>query len=135
VQPVRYRKPSAINAVSITLALVLLGGGYAAYEYGRAYVLRQEAYRVLEETSSHFAGRRALYAKDGRERDRLRDEMTNNLRGIGIDDPQIETWIEVDPDAVRFGVVYTARYRWPFDAMPPIERDVEIEHIVADEQP
>lgn len=127
--PVRYKKQRAINLVSVTVVLLLAALGYAGWELARVLLLRQEAYRVLEETGSTFYGRRSLYRADVRERDALERKMTQQLREIGIADPDAETWIEVEPDGAHFGVVYTAMYHWPFDVFAPIRRDVQIEHV------
>lgn len=126
--PVKYKKPRAINAVTIALLLVVLAAGHAAYEFVRVDFHRREAYRVLEETGSNFAGQRGYLTRDWREREKLRIQMQQRLREIGIDDPDAETWIEVDDDGAHFGVVYTAWYRWPFDVRAPIRRDIEVEH-------
>jgi len=128
---VKYKKPRAINAVSIALVLLLLAAGYAAYEFLRVDFQRRQAYRVLEETGSNFAGRRTFLTDDRREREALREGMEQHLREIGIDDPQAETWIEVDRDGAHFGVVYTAWYHWPFDVRPPLGRDVQVEHTLS----
>lgn len=133
--PVRYKKPRSINVVSITVLLVLVAAGYAGWEFARVMFRRQEAYRVLEETGSVLAGRRALYREDARERESLRKRMAQQLREAGVTDPDAETWIEIDDagamDEALLGVVYTAAFHWPFDVFAPIERDIQIEHAVA----
>jgi hypothetical protein len=130
VQPVRYKQPRIINIVSVTVVLLLLAAGWVGYEVVRTTFLEQEAYRVLEETGSTFAGRRQLYRKDAREREALRARMQSQLVGIGIDDPEVETWIEVDGNRANLGAVYTTWYHWPFDVLSPYGRDVQIEHQV-----
>ncbi len=130
-QPVKYKQPRVINVVSVILVLLLLAGGWTVYEMVRVGFLKQEAYRMLEETGSTFAGRRQLFRKDERARDQLRSRMESQIRGVGVDDPDIETWIDVEGSAVVLGAVFTARYHWPFDVLEPIARDVQIEHQVA----
>jgi hypothetical protein len=134
VLPVRYKQPRAINLVSVTVVLLLVAGGYAAWEYGRVMFRRQEAYRVLEETGSALLGRSSLYREDAREREALRKRMAQQLREVGVTDPDAETWIDVESSGAqheaRCGVVYTAAYHWPFDVLAPIERDIQIEHTV-----
>lgn len=131
VLPVRYKKPRAINLVTVVLVLAVVALGYAAWEFTRVLFLRQEAYRVLEETSSAFYGGRSLYLAESREREALERKMMQRLREIGISDPDAETWIEVEQDGAHFGVVYTAVYHWPLDVFAPIRRDVQIEHVSA----
>jgi hypothetical protein len=131
VLPAQYKKQRSINAVSITVLLALVALGYAGWEYARVAMQRQEAYRVLEETSSAFAGRSSLYREDADERETLRQRMQVQLHVAGVTDPEAETWIELEKDGAHFGVVYTAEYRWPFDVRAPIERDIQIEHVIA----
>ena len=129
-EPVKYKQPRVINVVSVVLVLLLAAGGWAGYEMIRVAFLRQEAFRVLEETGSTFAGRRQLYRKDAREREALRGRMESQIRQIGVDDPELESWIEVEGTAANFGAVFTAEYHWPFDVLEPFRRDVQIEHLV-----
>lgn len=129
--PAQYKKQRSINVVSITVLLLLLALGYAGWEYVRVAFARQEAFRVLEETSSTFAGRSSLYRADADEREQLRKRMTQQLFAAGVTDPEAETWIELDKDGAHFGVVYTATYHWPFDVLEPIERDIQIERTIS----
>lgn len=130
-QPVKYKQPRIINVVSVTLVLLLLAGGWAGWEMMRVAFMRQEVFRVIEETGSNFAGRRHLYRKDAQQRDALRGRMESQIRQLGVDDPELETWIDVDGQLADFGAVYTAEYHWPFDVFAPIRRDVQLDHHVA----
>lgn len=127
-QPVTYRSPRLINPVSVTFVALLVAAVYAGYEFVRVSFLRQEAYRVLEETSSTFSGRRTHYLREARDREALRTVMDQQLVSIGVRDPERETWVEVEPARALFGVVYTEQYHWPFDVLPPIERETQVEH-------
>lgn len=131
MQPVKYRSPRVINPVSVTLVALLLAGGYAGYELVRVEFTKQEAFRVLEETGSTFAGRHGLYRSDAKQREDLRRKMQLQLVSIGISDPAIETWIDVEGDQAQLGVVYTAQYHWPFDALTPIDREFQVEYELA----
>lgn len=128
--PVKYKQPRLVNVVSVLLVATLLAAGWAGYEMVRVAFLRQEAYRMLEETGSAFAGRRQLYRKDAREREALRARMESQIRGVGVDDPEMETWIDVEGPTATLGAVFTAEYHWPFDVLEPYVRDVQIEHVV-----
>ncbi len=126
--PVKYKKPRRINAVSITLVLLLAVGVYAAIQYLPLYMLRQEAYRVLEETGSTLAGRPTMYIDDREAVDSLRAEMQTKIRNVGVDDPKTETWIEFEGKTVRLGVLYSSWVEWPFGVIPRQESIYEIEH-------
>lgn len=127
---VKYKKPSRINVVSVTLALALVVGAVLAWEYVPLFLLKQEAYRVLEETSSTFAGRKGHYLEDEGAREELRMHMTRELRSLGILDPAAETWIEVEGHEVRFGIVYGMWIEWPLDVVPRSEKVYEVEHLL-----
>lgn len=127
-QPVQYKKPRRINAVSVTLVLLLLVGGYALYQWFPLYMMRHEAYRVLQETGSKLAGRAVYYEEDTNAREELRKDMQRQLVNVGIDDPAIETWIEIEGKEVRLGVVYSAWIEWPFDVVARQESIYEVEH-------
>lgn len=130
-QPVKYKPPRRINPVSVTVVLALLAGAWTAYEGIRVAFLRQEAFRMLEEAGSTLSGRRGMYRQNPKEVDLLRSRMESQIVGIGVDDPDIETWIDIEGTKVSFGVVFTARYHWPMDVLEPIDRDIQIEHVIA----
>ena len=131
MQPVKYRSPRVINPVSVTLVALLLAGGYAGYEFIRVELTKQEAFRVLEETGSTFAGRHSLYRTDAKQREELRRKMQNDLVAIGVSDPALETWIDVEGEEAKLGVVYSTQYHWPFDVLTPIDREFQVEYVLA----
>ncbi|MCA9653013.1 MAG: hypothetical protein H6712_13410 [Myxococcales bacterium] len=128
--PVKYNKPRRINVVSVVLVALLAMAGYATYLYLPLYLTKHEAYRVLEETGSKVAGRAGFYADDGAARDELRLDMQRQIKGLGIDDPNIETWIELEGKQVRLGVVYSTWVEWPFDVVERQESVYELEHTI-----
>ena len=85
---------------------------------------------MVEETGSTFAGRRQLYRKNAAERDALRLRMESQIRSVGVNDPDLESWIEVEANSVHLGAVFTVWYCWPFDLLEPFPRDVQIAEIV-----
>ncbi|MCX4246399.1 hypothetical protein [Paraliomyxa miuraensis] len=129
-QPIKYKKPRRINVVSVSVVLVLAAGAYALYQWFPLYVKRNEAHRVLQETGSKIAGRPVIYEEDTKVREELRRTMQRQLVEIGIDDPQIETWIEIEGKVVKVGVVYSSYLEWPFDVFPRHERIDQVEHEV-----
>lgn len=129
--PVQYKKPRRINVVSVTLVLLLLLAGYAAWQWAPLYFRRHEAYRILQETGSKMAGRAGFYEEDADAREDLRRTMQRQLVDVGIDDPKIETWIEIEGKELRLGVVYSAFIEWPFDVIERQESIYEVEHVVA----
>lgn len=129
-EPVKYKKPARINVVSVSLALglgvlVLLG-----WQYIPLYLLKQEAYRVLEETGSVFSGRKGMYLEDPLAREELRGKMERDLRAVGIDDQDAETWIDVEGKEVRLGIAYGKWIEWPFDVIARSEKVYEVEHVL-----
>ncbi len=127
---VKYKRPRKINVVTVTLAALIGLAVYMGTQYLPLYILRAEAYRVLEETGSHFAGRFARYTSSPEHMDSLRKRMRNQLRMVGVDDPDAEVWIEAEGREARFGVIYSKWITWPFDIVPKQERVYELEHVV-----
>lgn len=129
-QAVKYKKPRRVNAVSVTLALAAALLVYLGYQYLPLFLQKQEAFRVLEETGSAFSGRRSYYSQDARALQGLRRGMEGDLRRVGINDPELETWIEPDDDEMAFGAIYSIFIEWPFEALPKQEYVYEVEHVV-----
>lgn len=127
-RPLKYKKPRRINVVSVTIVAILVVLGVIAWEYVPLYITKSEAYRVLEEFSSTFAGRDSLYTQDKQARESLRLKMDKELRLAGVDDYEMESWIEVEGKEVRLGVVYSKYIEWPFDIVAKTEELYEIEH-------
>lgn len=130
-QPVKYKPPRRINSVSVTLALLLALGGYLTYQYLPMYLQRQEVYRVLEEHGSTLAGRKGFYSHDHAARESLRRKMEAEIRRMGVMDPQLETWIEIDQHQAHLGAIYTETITWPFDVIAAQTNDYEVEHVVS----
>lgn len=130
-QVVRYKKPRRFNVVTATLLVLALALGYLLYVLVPPFLLEQEAYRVLEETGSKLAGQYGHYRNDASAREQLRQTMTKQLRQIGVDDPDMETWIELRGPEVRIGVAYAVLIAWPFDVLPPHPSIHQVEHVFA----
>ena len=126
---VRYKRPRKINVVSVSLAAVLAVAAWFGYQYIPLYLLEQEAYRVLEETGSHVAGRIAYFRVNSKASEHLRERMHNDLRLVGVDDPDSEVWLEIDEEEVRLGVIYSEWVEWPMDVFPRSEKVYQVEHI------
>ena len=126
--PVKYKKPRKINPVSVTIVGVLGVLGLMAWEYAPLVILKSEAYRVLESYGSKISGRSSYYLDDPIARNSLRLKMESELRLAGVNDRDMETWIEVDGSEVSLGVVYSKFIDWPFDIVSRTEELYEIEH-------
>ncbi len=127
---IKYKRPRKINAVSLTLAALLAFGVYMTMQYLPLYLLKSESYRILEETGSHFSLRKSRYASQPAEMEHLRTRMLNELRMVGVDDPDAEVWIEAEGREARFGVIYSKWVTWPFDVIEKRENVYEIEHVI-----
>ncbi len=128
--PVHYKKPRRINVVSVTLVLVVTLLAYLGYQWFPLYMMRHEAYRVLQETGSKLAGRAGYYEQDAEAREELRKTMQRELTRVGVEDPKLETWIEIEGKQVRLGVVYSVWIEWPFDVIAKQESIYEVEHVM-----
>lgn len=130
-QAIRYKRPRKLNVVSLSLLAAFVSAVVVASEYLPMYLRKQEAYRVLDETSSTFAGQKHRYLKDPASLEQLTHKMAAELRRLGIDDPDMEHWIEPENDhTIRFGVVYTEVLTWPFDLVGPHEKEIQAEYVL-----
>lgn len=125
---VKYKRPRKINVWSVTIALVLALIVFLASKFLPLYLMRQEVFRVLDETSSKYTASAGRYYNVKQEAKRLRGEMANNIRRAGVTDPEAEFWIEAESEnAVAFGVLYSEFTEWPFDIIEKQEEIVELE--------
>lgn len=127
MQPVKYKKPRRINAVSVTLVAILVVLGVLAWAYVPLYITKQEAYRVLESYGSTYAGRDKHYTTDANAREALRNKMNAELRQVGVDDME-DSWIEVDGRELVLGVKYYKVIEWPLDVVERSEEEYLVEH-------
>lgn len=129
-QAVKYKKPRRINSVTVGLAAIAALCIFFAYQYLPLFLQKQEVYRVLEESGSAFAGRHSYYLADPDASEALRRRMENDLRRVGVQDPDLETWIEFEENEAEFGAVYSIFIEWPFGVIPKQEHVYQVEHIV-----
>jgi hypothetical protein len=125
--PVHYKK-QRLNIVMVVIVLGLAAAGYLAYVFLPNKLRESEVLRVLDETSSTFLGQapRMLAVPD--EVKKLQRKMVNDLKNVGVEDPNAEYWIEIDDDnQVRFGVLYSDWVELPF--RDPLERIHELEQL------
>lgn len=124
---VDYKKPRKFNVITVVLLAALAVSAYFAWIYVPLFLKKQDAIRVLDETSSKFSGSRARYMNDQKQLDALLRQMRSDLSLIGVTDPQADVWIEIDDDThVRFGVAYLEVIEWPF-GIEPTEKIYEVE--------
>ncbi len=128
-KPVKYKRPRLINPVSVGLVVAFSLGAYVVYQYLPLFLQRQEVYRVVDETASKFSGSAARYLHSESELTKLKRELVKEIRRNGVSDPDLETWIESEPNSleVRFGALYSAYLEWPFDLAERHEQINELE--------
>ncbi|TPV92873.1 MAG: hypothetical protein B7733_23555 [Myxococcales bacterium FL481] len=129
VKTVKYKRPRKINPVSVSLAVAAAIVAYLTYQYLPVQLRKSEARRVLDETSSTFAGSKKRYLASPDHIETLRREMHTELYRLGLTDPEMETWIEVDSEQViQFGVAYAELIEWPYDLIAPKLETVQVEY-------
>jgi len=126
-KPVKYNSPRRLNPVSITLFALLGLLGYFAYQYVPIFMLKQDVHRLVEEAGSTMYGHRGLYKSDATAREQLRRTLESQLRNAGVDDPELETWIDFQDPEMHLGAIYSEWLHWPFELFPQREIVVEVE--------
>ena len=129
---VKYKPPRKINPVSVTIVGVFALSAYMVYQYFPLFLLKQESYRILEETGSRYAGKHSFYRATPKRMEKLKRKMHSELRTVGVTDTEMESWIEIDGPEVRFGCIFSVFVHWPFEIVEAQEFVYEHEHIVND---
>jgi len=126
---IKYKRPRKFNVVTVVLITLAVLIAYLLSQYVPIYFRKQEAYRVLDETSSQFSGKKNRYLASNPHLLQLQGKMKNDLILVGITDPAMEHWIEVDnKSTVRFGCIYSEIITWPYDIIAPQEQEIELEY-------
>lgn len=125
---VKYNSPRRLNPVSLTLFALLGLLGYFAYQYIPLFMLEQEVHRVVEEAGATMSGHRGLYKTDASARERVRQTMESQIRSVGVEDPELETWIDYRDTEMHMGAIYSEWLHWPFEVFPRRELVVEVEY-------
>jgi hypothetical protein len=104
-----YKQPKRINAVSVSLLLIVLGGGWLGYnawpiislngnvknELGEALPRVYKANLLPEPTSSETVAR-------------IQEELLDKLKKLGVDDPKAEVVIDRTKEKVTVQAKYTS---------------------------
>lgn len=102
-----YKKPHALNAVSIGLVLLLMAGGYWLYCFGPAYLGWRRSVNIVTETAHKFYKLRTLeQSVKAQETNRLVSQARADIVNIlGFDDPELTVKMLLDETAKKVNVV------------------------------
>ena len=98
-----YKQPSGINPVSILLLLAAGGVVYAGFKFAPAFWRDRQVKGKLEEAVNRFWRERGVAGIEGV----LRDELTTQIREMGIDDPGLLVSVERTSEHLRITASYT----------------------------
>lgn len=109
--PVKYRKPHAINVVSIAFFLFVGALGYLAFCYWPTLRLKSNAKSAMQESLVQFY--RLNLRNDKR---RLKDQETlektllANLTRAGVTDPGLKLDIDMNPKTVALAATFVSQF-------------------------
>jgi hypothetical protein len=113
-QPTQYRKPKRINAVSVTLAVLVLLAAYFVYCVYPVVNLRLRAKSELEDVLPQFW--RANLRPEGYAREeiaRIRKELLVKLAKAGVKDKKVEVVFERGKKRVAIEARFSAVAHFP----------------------
>lgn len=127
----RYKKPSRINAVSISLLLVLAALGYVAHSIWPVLSLRAKVKGELQDALPQlYRWNLRPEAQARPEIIRLRQVLTARLATIGVKDKKLELVIKRDKQLVSIEARFSADATFPvlektmrFDLAPKVQTD------------
>lgn len=109
-----YRSPRRINIVSLAVFLVVVGGAYAAFQFGPVYYRQFHAKEVLADIAVRYADRGGSSGIAGSNfEDELVDGAERALRNRGITDPGLRVRFEVQAGRVTALAEYSEIIKHP----------------------
>lgn len=114
-KPTRYKQPSRLNAVSLTLLLFSVAAVYFAIHTWPVVALRSRAKAEIQDVLPQLWRanlRDTSYA--AREEARIKKELTERLRRAGVKDPKLELLVFRDKKLVAIEARFTAPVHYPW---------------------
>jgi hypothetical protein len=111
---VEYKKPSRLNAVSLALLLVVCGLGYVGYSFLPLWRLRSAVKSELAQQLPDFW--RANLRPDAvriPETARIKRELAEKLRKVGVKDPKLEIKMVRSPKSVMIEARFNTTVHFP----------------------
>ena len=123
---ITYKKPAAINPVSVVVFLLLGAMIYLAYCYWPNVKLKSNAKSELQESLVHFYRLNLRPDKHQlRTKELLKKSLQANLAKVGVTDPNLHIEVAMDPKSVSL----EARFVSPFDLAGLGKRYIMNHHI------
>ncbi len=107
----QYKKPRRINVVSIALFLLLGAFGYFVYQSWPAFKIRLDAKNEMGEVM--VALYRANLQNSNKEVERVKKDLMQRLRKVGVKDPNLELRIERNKKIVAIEAHFTVVVAYP----------------------
>jgi hypothetical protein len=104
-----YKQPSRINVVSILFLAAGVGAVYGAWKFGPLYWRDRQIKGKLEEAGNRFWKDRTVPGIEFA----IRDELTTQIRAMGVDDPGLVISVERTPERLRIEAAYTVIVEHP----------------------
>lgn len=111
---VEYKKPSRLNAVSFLMLVFVAAAGYVAYTLLPAFRLRSNAKNEMADFLPAFwRGNLRADSVRNAEMARIKKELTDKLRKVGVLDPKLEVRLERTSKVVSIEARFTVKVKPP----------------------
>ncbi len=126
---VKYKKPHAINPVSITFFLFVGALGYLAFCYWPTLRLKSNAKSALQESLVQFY--RLNLRNDKRrakDQETLEKTLLGNLSRAGINDPGLKIAVDMNPKTVALAATFVSQFELVgLDKRYPINHHIQVQ--------
>lgn len=126
---VKYKKPSAINPVSIMVFAIIGALGYGAYCYWPIVRLKSNAKSEMQEFLVQFYRLNLRHDKRrARDLEALETSFRTALTKVGVTDPNAQIKVELTPTLVSLDLSYSSTFELVgLDKSYPTQHSIHVE--------
>jgi hypothetical protein len=109
-----YKKPRKVNPVSVIVVTVVLAVLYSLVQFGPPYWRKWKVKGILSESANRIYPRRRHQEESLNPfLDEVKGETEEQIFGAGVEDPELEVFIEVDEVEITVSAQYKERINHP----------------------
>lgn len=126
---VKYKKPHALNLISVSFFLLLGALGYLAFCYWPTLRMKSNAKSAMQESLIQFY---RLNLRDDKrklkDQEILEKTLRTNLANAGVNDPKLELAVDMNPKTVSLEVRFVSQFELVgLDKRYPLPQHIRVE--------